>query len=910
MKKRLILPALVLIGGGFGISPSIALAQKATTAVSADRKSNLKADFQRKQVTFNKGNYFKVFNQKMTPAERDAMTFLYAYMPSNDLTDRDGAFYLENVRSSLKARQEMPWGKIVPEREWRHFVLPIRVNNEALDGSRMVLFEALKDRVKGLSIRDAILEVNHWCHEHVVYSPSDSRTSSPLATIKSAIGRCGEESTLLVAALRAVGIPARQVYTPRWAHTDDNHAWVEAWADGEWLFLGACEPEPVLNLAWFNAPVSRAMLVHTKVFGDYAGPEEVIGRTPTYTEINVISNYAKTGKVTVQVVDESGKPLKGVPVEFKVYNYAEFFTVATKNTDSRGETALTAGQGDMIIYASKKEGNSYRFGMQKVHFGTDEKIQLKLNHRPGDKINEDMLVTPPREDARYPEVSEAQRAENNRRMAQEDSIRGLYVSTFTGKQMEGFDARGNWQMLKAFVSGAKNPALAKDLLKAISVKDQRDITLPVLQDHLTNTKPQAAYARDHELVMDYIYNPRVSNEPLTAYKGFFLKIVPQALQQSFRTSFDNLRSWVQQHIQVDGTYNPLDFPGEPTSVWHSQRADRHTRDIFFVSLARTMGWPTRIDGVTGKVQLYHNGAWEDVLLDKDSGQAHGKQGILQLSYKDNGIIDNPKYYYQFTLSKFGKDGQLQKLAYDEGDNGLEQGTSWAKTFKDGTPMDPGYYLLVTGSRLANGSVLVNARTFEIKAGQTTHEELVMRRDTTAVAVLGSFDAENRYTLLGEAKDMTQTTQFASPQGKEQSILATTGRGYYILGILGAGEEPTNHALKDIIAEKDVFDHWGRSLVLLFKDETSQSRYRPEDFVGLPNGTVFGRDTNGKILSELVTNMKLRAGNLPVFVIADTFNRVVFVSQGYTIGLGRQIRQVITALEKEQCTTPTQTCAAP
>lgn len=56
----------------------------------------------------------------------------------------------------------------------------------------------------------------------------------------------GEESTFLVAALRSVGIPARQVYTPRWAHTDDNHAWVEAWADGKWYFLGACEPEPVL----------------------------------------------------------------------------------------------------------------------------------------------------------------------------------------------------------------------------------------------------------------------------------------------------------------------------------------------------------------------------------------------------------------------------------------------------------------------------------------------------------------------------------------------------------------------------------------------------------------------------------------------------------------------------------------
>lgn len=71
--------------------------------------------------------------------------------------------------------------------------------------------------------------------------------------VKTAYGRCGEESTFTVAALRSVGIPARQVYTPRWAHTDDNHAWVER-ADGEWYFFGACEPEPVLNLGWFNAP--------------------------------------------------------------------------------------------------------------------------------------------------------------------------------------------------------------------------------------------------------------------------------------------------------------------------------------------------------------------------------------------------------------------------------------------------------------------------------------------------------------------------------------------------------------------------------------------------------------------------------------------------------------------------------
>ena len=39
-------------------------------------------------------------------------------------------------------------------------------------------------------------------------------------------------------------------------------------------------------------------------------------------------------------------------------------------------------------------------------------------------------------------------------------------------------------------------------------------------------------------------------------------------------------------------------------------------------------------------------------------------------------------------------------------------------------------------------------------------------------------------------------------------------------------------------------------------------------------------------------MKLQnGGQLPLFIIADTFNRVVFCSQGYTIGLGEQIVKV-------------------
>ena len=394
----------------------------------------------------------EVTKQKLTTEEQEALQFLYAYMPVADVTDYPTSFFLENVRTSFEARKEMAWGKDIPELLFRHFVLPIRVNNENLDDSRMIFFKELKERVKGMGMKDAILEVNHWCHERVTYQPSDGRTSAPLATIRSAYGRCGEESTFTVAALRAIGIPARQVYTPRWAHTDDNHAWVEAWADGKWYFLGACEPEAVLNLAWFNAPASRAMLMHTKAFGDYNGPEEVMLRTSNYTEINLIDNYGSSARIDFSVVDAEGKPVEGARVDFKIYNYAEFCSVVTKYTAQDGKTFLSAGKGDMMVWASK-DG---KYGFVKASFGKanlpgeegekarkmtirlDRKVSASDMNRSLDfssvSFRDSFDIVPPPEKANIPEVSAEARAKNLERFAYEDSIRHAYLATFYNKE--------------------------------------------------------------------------------------------------------------------------------------------------------------------------------------------------------------------------------------------------------------------------------------------------------------------------------------------------------------------------------------------------------------------------------------------------------------------------------------------
>ena len=850
--------------------------------------------------------------QKATMAEQEALQFLYAYMPLADVTDYPTFFYLQNVRTSMEARQQMPWGKEVPELLFRHFVLPIRINNENLDDSRLVFFRELRERVKGMSMKEAILEVNHWCHERVTYQPSDARTSAPLATIRSAYGRCGEESTFTVAALRAIGIPARQVYTPRWAHTDDNHAWVEAWADGKWYFLGACEPEAVLNLAWFNAPVSRGMLMHTKAFGDYNGPEEVMLRTSNYTEINLIDNYASSARIDFDIVDEAGKPVTGARVDFKIYNYAEFCSVVTKYTDAEGKTFLSAGKGDMMVWASKNG----HYGFAKASFGKDAKLTISLNHQVKETfcLRDSFDIVPPSEHANIPEVPAEERAKNLKQCAYEDSIRNAYIATFYNKQTalqaleekglaEGAEAdnglspntqkmvsflvasSGNHEVILNFLVQHKDKLnRAIDLLATLSAKDLRDIQMDILEDNFFAKSDQLCPRVEDEMFILPFKQffekefEKIRTTITTDTNGTFSKTikVKQSLAQTFKNEPARLVEWVKQNIRINPDKKALQIAQTPIGVWRSRMTDARSRKIFFVDVARSLGIEARVDAVTKKTQYKENGKWIDVDFDGESKLQVAPQGTLKLSYTDNGAVDDPKYYSHFTLTRINTDGSTSLLEYPE------EGITWYNTFRNGVKLDEGDYALVSGTRLANGGVLSEMQIFHIKQGNTTTVDMHLRSSSTEITVKGNFDSESKFTLL-EA-------------GNQVSVLSQTGRGYFVMGLIGVGQEPTNHALKDIAKVANVFDKWSRPIVLLFEDEASAKKFRISEFPGMPKNIIFGIDKDGKIRKQIVDNMKLQNANLfPIFTISDTFNRVVFLSQGYTIGLGEQLEAVINKL---------------
>lgn len=745
----------------------------------SSQRAEVHKDFEAKKAAMPYGDLFSVFNENLTVKQREALEFLYAYMPSCDVADYSGDYFLRNVDASFLAKDELSWGRRVPEREFNHFVMPVRVNNENLDDFRFVYYDELRDRVKDLSMYDAVLEVNHWCHEKVNYKGSDSRTSAPMATIKTSWGRCGEESTLLVAALRTVCIPARQVYTPRWAHCDDNHAWVEAWVDGKWHFLGACEPEPVLDLGWFNAPASRALLLHTRVFGKYFGPEEVIDRNANYTEINVIDNYAKTAKLNVKVVDNEGNAVPDARVDFKIYNYSEYCTVATKHADNEGNTWLTAGLGTMMVYASK-DG---KFGYEVVKIGDVDNIMIELcrdgrkSVSSSEQIEEDYDIIPPAENAYIPDVSAEMRAENNRRLAVEDSIRNAYVAGCIAAQNEGdYDREimaktwGNYQTIKDFVDYARTLDREEDaykILHNLTDKDLRDVTLDVLVDCIDNN----------------VFNPRVSNEML----------------RPFSTAGCDVDT-----IIVNDDLNVRHIPMSPSGVARARVTDSHSYEIFNVACSRRNG---------------------------DDVPAATKTGILKINFNADA---DPRYYTHFSIKKFNGN-TFDLLAYDAMDPGMDVGLLYSQLMEDdGLCLEPGYYVMSSGPRRADGSVLNHIVFFTIEEGKTTEIELVMRSDVSS--------------LIGER----------------------------IVAYLDGGSEPTTHAMQDISILKDRFNNLGGNMTFFFQNEDDLKNFKLKNFNDLPQNIVF----------EI--NQDIPTTNLPIFLIFNEKDEVIFESKGYTIGLGEQL----------------------
>lgn len=840
-------------------------------------------DFQKKKEVLegNPGNLFAVFDSPMSVEEREALMFLYAYSPLIDLSFSGEDFLLKHVRWAFQAREAMPWGKDIPEDIFRHFVLPVRGGKENLDTARIVFYKELKERVAACeSMEKAALEVNHWCHEHVIYKPTNARTCSPLATMLTAYGRCGEESIFTLAALRAVGIPARQIYTPRWAHCDDNHAWIEVWVDGEWKYLGACEPEPRLNIAWFTLPVQRAMYVESEVFGKYNGQEEIVYVNESGSGVNVTSHYTRTVPTVVQVIDENGQPVENAKVEYKIFNYGEFYPVVTLYSDVKGETSLTLGQGDIFVWASK--GKKLGFGELSVE--RQDTLTVVLDKAVGNLFSGEWDLVPPRQHDITALSTDEERAVNDRRFAWEDSLRNVYVATFMSKTQGGDIAmelgvdtarfaaymvasRGNYSELLRFMRevSPERRTLAMNLLGVIAEKDLQDTPADVLLSHVEGDGRDVS----NPYFTEYILNPRVQNELLTAYR----EAVREFLKRHDITDVTSLIQETGKIKVVDSLY-PAKVVTPPVGVIRAGVTDVLSRNVFFVAACRTMGIPARLSPISGKPEYYQNRTWHTVNFMTEKVVPKGE---LMLHYTQKTVSD-PKYFLNFTIGKL-EDGRVRTI--DLGSNAavdMGVGASYEMIFTKPVILEEGDYLLSTGNRRSDGAILADLVSFQVEAGKLTNIDMLIRPCVEKMEILG----------------VVPTVLSIVPEGKTKpEAIRLPEKGYTAIALIEANKEPTNHLLRDMSGMKDDFENLGVPLYFVFKDADHQAKFNRADFRAFPSVMRWGTDLDGHLLKGLAEGLRLtNTESLPLIVLLNAKGEVVFVSQGYRVGLGTQIMNII------------------
>ena len=860
-------------------------------SVDSQTLARIEQKFQKKKMMgeARRHELFDIFEEKLTEEETWALKYLYAYMPVNDMADYDGALFLSHVRRTLEIRKQMPWGDRVPDHLFLHFVLPYRVNTENIEDSRGILFNELYPRTVHLSMEEAILETNYWCHEKATYIGSDLRTISPLTMIRNARGRCGEESTLAVAALRSIGIPARQVYTPRWAHCDDNHAWVEAWADGMWHYIGACEPEARLNQGWFSPPARRGMLINTRIFADYPGPEDITLSDEWFTEINLLENYAPTRTIYVAVKDEQGAPVSGAEVHFELYNMAELYPIASLPTNELGETSFKTGFGDLVIRAVK-DG---KWGAIQNSAGDKGRCELVLGtfEQPSGTVDMDMVPPPEREGGAIEELSQEKIERHNSRLEEGTKIRTGYESTFLSEE-EAYriagaaglppqrvwdvlrTARGNSREIAAFLQERSGEfgEWPLRLLETLNEKDLIDTFRPALEDHLIGALAQRGDFSD-DMFAQYVLCPRVLYEMIVPYRRFFQDAV-SGESAAFKSDPAKLARKLEQEFVIWEDLPNLKGKGNPLGTYQMHMGDPVSLHILFVAVCRSLGIPARLHPSEQKPQCWNNGTWEDAVFTSSSpGQQENKAwGELRLLRDPTAAKDTPEasYYVNFTFARL-ENGVYKTLVYPYGKKGVYDGPF---------EVEPGAYRLTSGIRLKDGTVRVRFTYFTIGAGQQTDVVLSYRETKEDIPVLGTFDRSNSVAQLdGSVKTLGELV------GAEGAIIAW----------IEPEREPTKHLLRELGELAESVNKLGVPFVLVIGDLEWTASFNQNHYPNLPSNAVIVKDSTYGSLPDFISKSPAHEAGFPHIFVLDHLDQIRYTASGYKIGMGKEALQIMSAL---------------
>lgn len=783
------------------------------------------------------GDRLEASLKEYTGWERSLLELALGTLPASDVAGVPLEVLAAYGRHALYLRERSPFCAEIPEDIFLHHVYYPRINSEDLVDCREFFYKMVQPQVEGLGGTDAALAVNRWCAAQMTYETTDGRSINPITAYRCGLGRCGEESTFAVTALRSVGIPARQIYTPWWSHCDDNHAWVEVYVDGDWHFLGACEPEPFLDKGWFSSASSRAMLVCSRSFFDFVG-EGLAGEALTqvsgsFRMYNQTHRYAETAPITVTVTDEAGAPLTGALVRFYVLNMANTARIAALETDENGQVRLEAGLGSCLVEA---EDHGHFAWAMATPDSSRRCTLIPTETAPAPEHWDWDFIAPAASAKNNRPLTPAQAREKAETLALAKERRRTRLATYWKPEFATGDTELDLRLESAGEHAAALSAFCRAygedgraLLRSLSKKDCRDADVEVLKAHLEACR--ALPGREKPAFVPYVQCPRIGLELLSDWRRPILRALTEREKSDFAEDPSRLWREIQARFLPEGCHWQPVLWLRPEAALALGAADRKGQRLLFVAILRTLGIPARLNPVDGKAQYLLNGRF--VTPEEDAPT--GDMGTLTLTFP------KPLVYGQsWTLSRWEQGWQALDLADCHGPQ---------------YHLPQGLYRLITTNRLPNGNQLASFRIFRLE----------------------------------DAAALTVACREASPEemlARYPVVPPVRREGLQLQLYLEVSAEPTEHSLNELLenlSQVRAAMEKGLRLLLILPDRKALEDPTLKRVLSLlPQGEVVTTDFSDAALEALARALYVEPGLWPLTLLTNG-NTAYYGHAGYTVG---------------------------
>ena len=643
---------------------------------------------------------------------------------------------------------------------------------------------------------------------------------------------------------------------------------MEVYCDGAWHFLGACEPEEVLNKGWFTNAASRAMLIHSRCFGEISG-EEIISKVGMASFLNNLKLYAVTKYLKVCVKDEAGKPVQGAQVGFGILNYSSFFDAAIMDTDENGCCGLTCGLGTMHIHVKKDDVFCERL----VYTPDVDTVEIVLKNEPvnydtwehfvsiapKDQIVNGAKPTEEQKELGMKKTDAANKKREARVAAMFDADKAKAIVDKYGYSQEIyellFESRSNVTRLEEFLEDETFSAHAKEkLLLTLSKKDRRDVDTDVLKEALALTKDYTF--GDEDLFYQYVVCPRVFNEPLRKNRQFILDFFTEEEKAAFRKDPRSVWEYINKEIAFNPDIEYGQIVTRPVGALTVKNGNQRSKKILFVAICRALGIVSRVNPINELAEVYEDGRFVPVeILDKG-----GSTIVFQ-----KGEGENWAYFPDFSVSQL-VDGGYQTLD-------LENEKWDGNELKISVPA--GQYKVITDNRLPNGNIFASRYIFVVGEGETKTVKLEKYHADLA-------DMLDNFTLDEfKVSDENGNTVKGSELTKNPAVLMW----------LEQGKEPTEHILNEMLEQEADFQNLPADIIFMVKDKAALENAKLTKVLStFPKIRVL-YDTFVPNVETLARRMYVDPEKLPLIIVTTKELNAVYACSGYNVGSGDMLVKI-------------------